>query len=72
MHSGMGWLHGNGIFFYFKRRLMQRNKFFSIKAVNVDTVKIKNNSYGKNIRDKMMCKIKKKEAFRYHEGGEEL
>lgn len=32
---------------------------FSIKGVNVGTVKIKHNSYGKNITDKMMHEIKK-------------
>lgn len=38
---------------------MQMNRIFSIKGVNVGMVKIKHNSYGKIIIDKMMHKIKK-------------
>lgn len=45
------------IFTLTEERLMQRNRFFSIKSVMVVTVKIKHNSYGKIIRDKMMTKI---------------
>lgn len=38
---------------------MQRNRIFNIKGMTVGTVKIKYNSYGKIIKDKMMYKIKK-------------
>lgn len=46
---------------------MQRNRIFNIKGMTVGTVKIKHNSYGKIIKDKMM--YKKKKIFKYHEGG---
>lgn len=38
---------------------MQRNRIFTIKGVTVGTIKMKHNSNGNIISDKMMYKIKK-------------
>lgn len=46
-----------------EERLMQRNKIFSIKGVTVDAVKMKHNSYGKIISDKMIYKTNFKKHF---------
>lgn len=58
------------IFTWAEERLMQKDRISSIKSVTVDTFKIKHNSY--IIRDKTMCKIKKKKHLKNHEVGEDL